>query len=152
MTRSVFVLLCLIVIGGIFPARADVTVVQALHFGSFISKNNDAQYDITIHPGGAYSFSGTGFIEILPPQQGIYDIDGLPASSTISSIIITQLSPLASNSGENFQMLDFEETHGNSNGSGVARVNIGATARTTGSGIAYPDQTYTGELQIQINF
>lgn len=132
-------------------AYAGVTTVQALSFGSFVIKNNDAQYDIIIHPGGAYSFSGAGFLEITPPQYGIYDIDGLPANSVISSINISQIIPL-SNSGESLQMVNFEENHDNSNGAGVAQVRIGATARTSGNGNPYLDQTYTGQLQIQINF
>lgn len=130
---------------------AGVTVIDALSFGSFIVKNNDSQYDIIVHPGGVYDYDHDGFILISPPQDGVYDIDGLTPNATIASVVITQLSPL-SNSGENFQMHSFEEFHTNTNGSGVARITVGGSARTSGSGNPYLDQTYSGTLQIQINF
>jgi hypothetical protein len=133
-------------------AFADVTVIQELDFGQFIVKNNDAQHDITINPGGVYSFSGAGLVEISPPEDGIYDIDGLPPNSVITSINITQLNPLQGVTGEVFQMVNMQSSFSSTNGSGVARIGIGGTARTSGNGNPYADQTYNGILQIQINF
>ncbi len=132
--------------------RAGVTVVQNLNFGSWISKNNDAQYNITINTNGSYSFDSAGFIEISPPQEGIFDLDGMTPNTAISSVTITQITPL-SGSGPEFNMINFQETHPPStDASGVARIVVGATAQTTGVGISYIDQTYNGQLQIQINF
>ncbi len=133
-------------------ARAGVTVVQALNFGSWISKNNDAQYGITINTDGSYSFNSTGFIEISPPQVGIFDLDGMTPNTAISSVTIIQTTSL-SGSGLDFQMINFTETHSAStDASGIARVTVGATAQTTGGGGSYIDQTYNGQIQIQINF
>ena len=132
--------------------HAGVTTIQALDFGSFIVKNNDAQYDITINTNGTYSFSAAGFFEISAPQEGIFDLDGMTPSTAITSVTVTQITPL-SGSGENFQMVNFQETHpGSTDGSGVARIVVGGTARTSGSTVNYLDQSYTGSLQIQINF
>lgn len=130
---------------------AGVSVVQPLQFGSFVVKSNDAQYDIVVNTDGSYSFDPDGYIEISPPQEGIFDIDGLPANSVINSIVITQTTAL-SGAGGSFQMLSFQEIHTNTDGSGVATVTIGATARSSGSGIAYADDTYGGELLVEINF
>jgi hypothetical protein len=130
---------------------AGVTVVQALSFGEFIVKNNNAQYDIVVNVGGGHTYDSSGFIQISAPQVGIFDIDGLPANSVISSVVITQVSPLLGG-GRVFQMVDFQESHTNTNSSGVSRITVGATARTSGSGLAYVDQTYSGDLEIQINF
>ena len=139
----------------LFPQQsvfADVTVIQALDFGEFIVKNNDAQHDITINPGGVYSYSGAGLVEISPPDDGVYDIDGLPPNSVITSINITQLNPLQGGTGEVFQMVNMQSSFSSTDGSGVARIGIGGTARTSGNGNPYADQTYNGILQIQINF
>ncbi len=133
-------------------SRAGVTTVQALSFGSFISKKNDAQYDITINTDGSYSFDAAGFIEISAPQEGIFDLDGMTPNAAITSVTITQVTPL-SGANEVIQMVNFQETHpATTDGSGVARIVVGATARTTGTGDNYNDFTHTGALQIQINF
>lgn len=133
-------------------ASAGVTIIQAISFGSFVVKNNDAQHTITINPNGAYSFDAAGFLEISAPQEGIYDIDGLTPNTAITSVTLTQNQPLAG-SGPNFQIINLQETHtASTDASGVARINIGGTAQTSGGGIAYPDQTYTGKIDIQINF
>ncbi|MDH5722846.1 MAG: hypothetical protein OEY94_05955 [Alphaproteobacteria bacterium] len=135
-----------------FKAMAGVTVVQALSFGSWISKNNNAQYDITINTNGTYSFDSSGFIEIAAPQEGIFDIDGLPVSTAIASVVVTQTIPLSA-SGENFQMVSLQEAHpASTTAGGVAQITVGGTARTSGSTISYLDNTYNGQLEIQINF
>lgn len=134
-------------------AWAGITVVQPLHFGDYIVKRNDAVYTITVNTGGTSNFDPAGFIEINPlAQPGIYDIDSLPPNTAIISVVITQTIPL-SGSGENFQMNTFQETHpASTDVSGVARIRVGGNADTSGNGNPYVDQTYNGQLQIQINF
>ncbi len=137
----------------ITSAYAAVTTVQAISFGSWIVKKNDAQYDIVLNPDGTYTYDAAAYIEISPPRGGIYDIDGLPVSTAIASVTVTQVSPLAGGSGKTFQMLTFQETHPSStDASGVARINIGATSRSSGDSTAYPDETYSGNINIQVNF
>ena len=52
-----------------------------------------------------------------------------------------------------FQVVNFTETHTSpSNGSGVVRVTVGATARSSGTTAPYPDNVYTGTMTIQVNF
>ncbi len=134
-------------------SKAAVTTIQAISFGSWIVKKNDAQYDIILNPDGTYSYDSAAYIEISPPRGGIYDIDGLPANTAIASVTVTQVSPLAGGSGKSFQMLDFQETHpASTDASGVARINIGATSRSSGDGSSYPDETYSGNINIQVNF
>lgn len=135
-------------------ASAGITEVQALRFGEYIVKNNDAVYTITVNIGGVVTFDPAGFFEIAATgQDGIYDLDGMPPNMAIASVVITQITPLAGPSGPNFQMNTFQESHpATTDGSGVARIGVGANADTTGSGVPYVDQTYTGTLQIQINF
>jgi len=148
--KAVIILLtCLLVAT---PSHAGVTVVQALSFGEFVVKRNDAQYDITVNTNGSYTFDSAGFIEIVPPQQGIFDLDGMTPFTPVISVTVTQTSPLAG-SGENMQMVNLQETHDVAvSASGVVRVTVGGTARTSGNGNPYLDQTYNGQLEIQINF
>lgn len=135
-----------------FVAFAGVTVVQPLEFGAYVVKRNDAQYDITVTSGGSYSYSSVGYIMISPPQEGIFDIDGLPISTAVASVDLTQSIPL-SGSGDNFQMVNFTKVHNpTTDSSGVLRIAIGATARSSGSGIIYSDQTFNGQIDIQVNF
>ncbi len=132
------------------PAQAGVSIIQALQFGEVISRNNNATHSITINTDGSYSLSG-GFIEIAAPQEGIYDIDSLTPSTAIASIVVTQLQPLTA-SGEVFNMDNFTTTFGSTDAGGVARVTLGARAQTTGTGISYANQTYSGQVQLVISF
>lgn len=145
-----FLTLFSVVLSG--QAFAAVTVVQGLSFGAFISTRNDAQYDITVNTDGTYSFSAGGFFMITPPNPGVYDITGLDPSRAIASVTVTQIAPLTA-PGNSLQTLNFTSTNPPSTSpAGVARIEIGATARTTGTGTAYPDNTYNGVVEITINF
>lgn len=135
------------------PVYAQVTTIQAIEFGEFVSKRNDAQYDVTINTNGSYTFDSAGFIELTAPQEGIYDIGGFANNATIASVVVTQNTPLGSNPAAQFQMVNFQETHpATTDGSGVARITIGATARTSGDGNPYGDATYSGSIDITVNF
>lgn len=133
-------------------AHASIVTIQALNFGEFVTIANDAQYDITVNTNGSYAFDAAGFIELSAPQEGVYDFGGLAPNTAIASVIITQTAPLVG-IGPDINMVNLQETHsGSTDGSGVARIVLGGTARTDGSGILYVDQTLNGQLQIQINF
>ncbi|MCB9982586.1 MAG: hypothetical protein H6861_02785 [Rhodospirillales bacterium] len=135
-------------------AHAGITTIQALSFGGFIVKNNNAVHSINVNVSGpGYTYDSAGFIEITPPQHGIYDLDGMTPSTAITSVTVTQTSPLAGASGPNFQMTALQESHpATTDVSGVARIHVGGTAQTSGTGTPYADQTFTGTLQIQVNF
>ncbi len=150
MIRLIRICLFLIALGAVSPALAAVAVVQALQFGEFIVRNNDAMHTITINTDGSFNFS-PGFVEIVSPQEGIYDISGLPPSMAIASIVVTQLQPLTG-AGNIFNMNAFQTAFTGTDAFGVARVTLGATVETTGTGVPYSNQTYSGQLQLQINF
>ncbi len=132
--------------------NAQVTVQQALSFGEFIIKDNDAQYDITVNADGSYTYDSAGFIEITPPQRGVYLFEGLDPSRAITSVDVTQAIALVATGGV-FQMVNFQETHPASTSPlGAAQIFIGATARSSGTGVMYPDRTYIGTVDITINY
>ncbi len=148
-----FVVLCAIFLAAPF-SYAAVSVEQPFVFGDYIVKNNNAVYDVTVNTDGSHSYDGAGFIEIIDTAApGIYNIDSLPVSTAIISVTVSQISPLTGASGPNFPFSAFQETHPpTTDGLGVARITIGATVSTSGSGIAYIDDTYSGTIQITINF
>ncbi len=144
-------MLCLFMVAS-SVSDAAVATVQAFDFGSWVVKNNDAQHEITINTNGSYTFDSAGFIEISPPQQGIFDIDGMTPNTAIASVVVTQITPLTG-VGVDFQMINLQETHpATTDGLGVVRVTVGGTAQTTGSGGSYIDQIFNGTVEIQINF
>ena len=139
---------------GVFapPSHAQLTVIQDLAFGEFISKNNNAQYNLTVNPGGAFTFDPVGFIEINPPQSGIYDIGGFTPGESVTSVTVTQNTPLGG-VGSVFQMINFQENNSASaDPLGIVRVEIGATVQTSGNGIPYGDAIYAGSADIMVNF
>jgi len=132
--------------------HAAVTTLQAMSFGSFLSLNNMAQYDITINTDNSYSYDSAGFVEIVAPSRGVYEIDGITPNATIVSVIVSQSAALTNGSSV-FQMVDLQETHdATADSFGVVRVTIGGTARTSGNTVPYGDATYNGSLNITINF
>lgn len=134
-------------------ASAAVTTIQAFNMGNFIVADNSSVQTVSVTTSGIVNYS-SGLIEISPTAQpGIYDIDGLPANMAIASITVTSLGPLGGPTGGNqFSIGSFQTTFGSTDGAGVARIRLGATVSTTGNGNPYPDQAYTGNIQLDINF
>ena len=130
-------------------ADADISILQKLRFGEWIITNNNAIHSITVSPSGAFSHS-SALIRLNDPQEGVYEIDGLTPNAIIT-VTATQISPLAAG-GNTFNMNTFQVNHTNSNASGVATIRLGATAQTTGSGLAYDSRTYNGSIRIQISY
>ncbi len=136
----------------VFDAYAQVTTVQALNFGNWISRNNNAQYDITVNTDGSFSFDGAGFFIISAPVEGIYDITTPQVNAVIASVNVTENTRLNGAPGF-FNIVNLQETHiATTNGLGIARVTVGATARTSGNTQPYQDQNYNGSIDIEINF
>ena len=134
-------------------SAAGVIEIQPLQFGEYIVKNNDAVYSITVNVGGVTTFDPAGFIQIAATgQDGIYDITDLDPSRAISSVTLTQTTPLTA-AANSFEMTAFTVSHPPStDAGGVARIRVGATAQTLGNGVSYSDQTYIGRFDIQINY
>ncbi len=131
---------------------AQVTVVQAISFGDFVTTNNDAQYDITINTDGSFSYDSAGFIPIVDPVEGVYDLSGFTPLDAVTSVTVTPLTVLTRGS-QGISMVNMQETHdSNADAGGVVRVTIGGTARTNGNGNVYLDGTYTGSIEIEVNF
>lgn len=154
MFHDQFFIRCLAFLLLVAPAHAyaQVSTVQALNFGNWISRNNNAQYDIIINTDGSYSFDASGFFLISAPVEGVYDIQTAQINTVITSVVVTEASRLNGAPGF-FDLVNLQETHiATTNGLGIARVTIGGTARTSGNTQPYQDQAYAGSIDIDINF
>jgi len=132
-------------------AHAAVLVLQELHFGEWLIKNNIGFQTVTVNTDGSYS-STPDMIMLSPPTQGIYVIDGLNPSSVITSVNVTMLTPMSNGSGEDFTTDSFTTISPDTDAGGQTTITLGARARSSGNSLPYTDGVHTGTLQIVINF
>jgi hypothetical protein len=133
-------------------AHAAITEIQPLNFGQWAITNNTGFKVITVNPNGSFSNSPGLFNIVFTPTQGIYRVDSLPPFTTINSVNATMLVPMTGGN-QNFTLDTFQVIHDPStNASGEVNITLGATARTTGTGVPYDDATYTGTIQLEINY
>lgn len=133
-------------------ARSAITEIQPLDFGQWAITNNTGFKTITVNPNGSFSNS-PGLVNIVrPPQQGVYRVDGLPPFTAVASVNVTMIDPMHGGNQvftlESFQVV-YDPT---TNSSGEVNITLGATAKTTGTGVPYDDAVYNGTLQLDINW
>jgi hypothetical protein len=133
-------------------ALAAITEIQPLDFGQWAITNNTGFKTITVNPNGSFSNS-TGLVNIVrPPQQGIYRVDGLPPFTAVASVNVTMIDPMQGGN-QDFTLESFQVVYDpTTNSSGEVNITLGATAKTTGTGVPYDDAVYNGTLQLDINW
>lgn len=133
-------------------AKAAIIEIQPLNFGQWAITNNTGFKTIVVNTNGSFSNSPGLFNIVVPPTQGIYRVDGLPAFTSINSVTASMLLPMTGGNQpftlENFQIVHDPAT----NSSGEINITLGATAKTSGTGVAYDDASYTGTIQFDINY
>ena len=130
-------------------AHADFVIVQNLHFGEFVIQDNYKPHHLTVNPDGSYTHA-PNFIEIDPPQPGIYQIDELEPNSVIN-VTASQLQPMMGNNNF-FTLENIQVIHSNVDEAGLADIMLGADAVTSGNGSKYVGDTYSGQILIQISY
>jgi hypothetical protein len=130
---------------------ADIDEVQQLRFGTWSITNNSSVHSITVNTDGSYSADTPLLVMISPPQEGIYSVDGLPPNTSFPSVDVTMTQPMTGTGGPDFIVDDFTTFMPDSNGAGETTLTLGATAKTSGTNQGYEDDTYEGELNIDIN-
>lgn len=133
------------------PARADITENQALYFGEWVITDNDGVHSITVNTDGSYGNSPE-LIVITPPEEGIYDVDGLPPNAVINGVTVLMTDPLRLGGGETFSMDNFDTIAPDADPAGETTVTLGARARTSGNGAGYADGRYNGTLTIELHY
>lgn len=150
-----------------FPALAQtISEVDALHFGSFAVVKNDAPYSITVTPDND-TLPDAEIVVDEPGQRAEYFFEGLPNNvnfyigvtvpnpPTEGGITVDAVSPTATGPGPNFTISNFLIDNAGvmqSNGSGEARVYIGATLTTSGTNAMYGTGNYNGTYEITIYY
>lgn len=145
----VFICAALLSSGAVF-AQTELFETQALEFGEWVITDNSTSHSITVETDGSYTHS-PDLIMLDPPQQGIYQITGLPNNAIINSVTVIMTQPLEGGGSESFTMDDFDAIAPNADVNGETVVTLGATAYTSGNNNAYGDGDYSGELSLQIN-
>jgi len=135
-----------------FTAHAAIIENQPFTFGEWAITNNTGTKFITVNPDGTFS-SSPGLINIVvAPTQGIYRVDGLPPSTAINSINVSMIAPMTGGN-QDFTLDTFQIIYDPiSNVSGEINITLGASAKTTGTGVPYDDAVYIGTLQLEINY
>jgi len=132
-------------------ALADITENRALYFGEWMVTDNDAQHSITVNTDGTYS-SSPELIMITPPEEGLYDVDGLLPGTIINGVTVLMTDPLRLGGGQTFTMDNFDTIAPDADINGETTVTLGARARTSGNGLNYADGRYDGTLTIELHY
>lgn len=154
--KKIFPLLILLAIsfGHCLPGFAHtqvITEMQSMTFGKFAMRDNNAPYDVVMSPTGVETYDP----HILPFFQGVQGVfqltDFLPNQllgvSIADTTLVSVVDPL-----DTFDLLNFtfNPAAPTTNGAGNVTVNVGATLRTSGTGVLYTDDTYTGSYTLVV--
>jgi len=130
----------------------SVNVIQPIRFGTWYITNNSSQHEVTVNTDDTSSHSPQ-LVPVRPPQKGIYQLTGLPISTPVTSINVTQGQALSGMGSEVITMNDFQvEADSSTDPSGALALTLGATARTSGSGFGYGRGMFTGLINVEINY
>ena len=136
------------------PACADTfTEDQPMDFGKFVIKDNDAPYTITVGTNGVETYDPK-FVAFYPGHQAIMHLTDFPPDTSLSiTAADTALAPVAG-LGPSFDIINFifNPAFPVTDSSGALTLNVGVTLRTSGSGVRYYDDDYTGNWLISFNY
>lgn len=135
----------------IAPAHAAVNITQPLSFGSFALRNNSAVRQMRITAQDVFT-SDAAFVTLVRPQRAVVNVSGFPARTNL--IVNVTFNNLSSGVGDLFT-IDTPTLFPNNlrtNNAGVLTFYVGATLRTSGTGSVYPNNTYSGLMNVSVNF
>jgi hypothetical protein len=126
--------------------------MQAFDFGKFVIKDNNAQYTIVMAPDGTETYHAK-FVPFFQGHQAIMALTDFPPNTSIAITAVNAvLSPLGG--GPSFDIISFAFDPANpvTDGTGALTLNVGATLRSTGSGVQYNDDDYAGTWFMTFNY
>lgn len=135
-----------------WPVQAQtISRVQTIHFGTFAIKNNSAVHTLRVSRTNVVT-ADSAFALFTAPIRGEYDLAGFP-SSTPFTVTISDATLNSGGGGEPFYLSNFTPGTGlTTDGAGNAEVRFGATLATSGVGANYTDGTYSGTIDITIDY
>lgn len=138
------------------PARATVTLIDDLSFGTIVVTDNSVISDIIVSRTDQISVVNN--IRVIDPGHAAeFALTDLPGNLEIfTSAIITQPTtgnPPPAPVTEQFTISNPDIVASIiTNGSGFASIRVGATLSTSGNGGNYVDVQYQGTLQVTFNY
>lgn len=148
--NKILVLFGLFLLWGQGAAMAQtITRVDALSFGSFALKNNNAAHQLTVSRVGGIT-KDAAYALITNPTPARYDLSGFPASTALS---ISIPDSTVESGIHVFTLNNFTPTPGlSTDGAGDATLRFGATLTTSGNTVMYADGAYSGLIDITVNY
>ncbi len=134
-----------------FAHTQIMTETQTLDFGRFAMQDNNAAYGVIMSPMGVETYDP----HILPfsaGRQAIFELTDFAPSTLLGvSIADTTLMSMV-DPMDYFDLVSFtfNPAAPTTNGAGNVTLNIGATLRTSGTGVLYTDDTYTGTYTLVV--
>lgn len=125
------------------------TIIEDISFGTFALRNNNAQYTIVLAPDNTAVYSPE-IISGTEPQRGEYFIEEFPINTALDITVTDGV--LSDGAGQAFSVTDFTHDPLMTSPTGTATINLGATLRTSGTGIRYDSGNYSGTVDLTVIF
>lgn len=126
-----------------------ITPVQELSFGTFALKNNSSRHLLRVARTGGVT-SDSEFIVMTAPTPGEYTLSGFTPSTSVTVSIPDTVITVG---GGYFDVESFTPTPGLvTDASGNATLRFGASLYSSGIGSNYSDGTFTGNINITVNY
>lgn len=133
-----------------FDALSAIAEVQALGFGQFAIGDNNSVSTLTVPYVGSRYKATNRLYPISHGQAGHYQLTAYPAFTPLI-ITITDFD-LSIGMSEPLEVRDFTYDSVMTDANGDALLKVGATLKTTGSSTTYGDGSYSGNINITINW
>ena len=129
-----------------------LTTTQKLDFGESVITENDRRYAMNVNSNGSF-LSDPAFVVLRIPNEGVYQVTGLPPSTMISAIKIRAETQLLG-PGQDFIIDSFDvDAPDRSDVNGELIIRIGARLQTSGTGVAYTQSAqYDSNINVEIEF
>lgn len=135
-----------------FTGRAaTLTAIQDLGFGRFATVKNDAQYSMAVTIGDVVT-NDPEIVYDQPPHRGEYLLEGLTPDSAVIIDTVDGALTLNGGGGEAFAVTDFTDNAPVTDAGGTATLYIGATLKTSGTGVHYPSGPYSGTYTLIVSW
>ncbi len=127
----------------------SITPVQELGFGTFALKNNSSRYLLRVSRLGVVT-SDSQFVILSPPTPAEYSLSGFTPSTLL---VVTIPDSTITVGGDSFDLESFTPTPGlTTDSSGNAVLRFGASLYSSGLGANYTNGSFSGTINITVNY
>lgn len=143
------IVMCFVFAGGQSAKAETITPVQELSFGTFALKNNSSRHLLRVARTGGIT-SDSEYVVMTSPTPAEYSLSGFTPST---SVTVTIPDTIITVGGGYFDVESFTPTPGLvTDSSGNATLRFGASLYSSGVGSNYSDGTFTGSINITVNY